>query len=87
MTFFSGIKIKKESYKLLKEEIRSIKSNINKELYNVGVFINEKEEYIWRANQKNKNIKSSSQQNYDLNEILKYYELNKNKYFQGFTSE
>ena len=87
MTSLSGIKTKKENYKSLKEEIKNIKRNINNEIYKAGVFINEKEEYVWRANQKKINEKSSPEQNYDINEILKYYELNSDKFLQGFTSE
>ena len=55
-------------------------------MYKAGVFINDREEYVWRANQPKKKDKSSPEQKYDLNEILKYYELNKDKYIQGFTS-
>ena len=86
MTSGSGIKIKKEDFKSLKDEINNIKGNINQEMYKVGVFMNEREEYVWRANQPKKKDKSSPEQKYDLNEILKYYELNKDKYIQGFTS-
>ena len=86
MTSGSGIKIKKEDFKSLKDEINNIKGNINEEMYKVGVFINEREEYVWRANQPKKMDKTSPEQKYDLNEILKYYELNKDKYIQGFTS-
>ena len=87
MSSRSGIKIKKEDFKSLKEEIKNIKGNINQEMLKAGVFINEREEYVWRANKKKLYDKSSPEQKYALNEILKYYELNKDKYIQGFTSE
>ena len=88
MSFNSnGIKIKKENYKALKEEIKNIKYNINEEMYNAGVFMNENEEYIWRAKKKKIYQKSSPEKRFDINEILKYYELNKDKYLQGFTSK
>ena len=87
MSSRSGIKIKKEDFKSLKEEIKNIKGNINQEMLKAGVFINEREEYVWRANKKKLYDKSSPEKKYALNEILKYYELNKDKYIQGFTSE
>ena len=86
MSFNSGIKIKKEDFKSLKDEIKNIKGNINEEMYNSGVFMNEKEEFVWRANKRKLYEKSSPDKKYDLNEILKFYELNKDKYLQGFTS-
>ena len=81
-----GIKIKKEDFKSLKDEIQNIKGNINEEMCSAGVFMNEREEYVWRANKKKMYEKSSPEKKYDLNEILKYYELNKDKYIQGFTN-
>ena len=52
MSSRKGIKIKREDFKSLKDEIKNIKGNINEEMYSAGVFMNEKEEYDWRANQK-----------------------------------
>ena len=86
MNLQTGIKIKKEDFKSLKDEIKNIKGNINEEMYNIGVFMNDKEEYVWRANKRRHFEKSIPEKHYDLNEILKYYELNKDKYLQGFTS-
>ena len=86
MSSRKGIKIKREDFKSLKDEIKNIKGNINEEMYNAGVFMNEKEEYVWRANKKKLYEKSSPEKKFDLNEILKFYELNKDKYIQGFTS-
>ena len=86
MSSRKGIKIKREDFKSLKDEIKNIKGNINEEMYSAGVFMNEKEEYVWRANQKKIYEKSSPEKKYDLNEILKYYELNNDKYIQGFTN-
>ena len=87
MTSRKGIKIKREDFKSLKDEIKNIKRNINKEIHSVRVFLNEKEDYAWRANKKQIFEKSSQEEKYNLNEILKYHELNKDKYIQGFTSK
>ena len=86
MSLNNGLKFKKEDFKSINDEIRNIKGNINEEMSNIGVYMNEKQEFVWRANKKKLYEKSSPDQKYDLNEILKYYELNKNKYLQGFTS-
>ena len=87
MTSRKGIKIKREDFKSLKDEIKNIKRNINREIHSVRVFLNEKEDYAWRANKKQIFEKSSQEEKYNLNEILKYHELNKDKYIQGFTSK
>ena len=88
MTFNSdGIKTKKENFKALKEEIKNIKSNIEEEMHSAGVFMNDKEEYVWRSKNKKKYHISLPEKRFDINEILKYYELNKDKYLQGFTSK
>ena len=83
----TGLKIKRENFKALKDEIINIKSNINKEVSNAGVFMNEKEEYIWRGEKRKIFGKSSPEAKYEFNGILKYYELHKDKYKQGFTSK
>ena len=87
MTSRKGIKIKREDFKSLKDEIKNIKRNINKEIHSVRVFLNDKEDYVWRANKKPIFEKSSPEEKYNLNELLKYHELNKDKYIQGFTSK
>lgn len=88
MTTDLGLLIKKEDFKSLKEEIQNIKENINEEIFRAGVFMNENEEYICRPYLKKIYEKSSPEKKYDLNEIIKYYELNKNnKYIYGYTSD
>lgn len=83
----SGIKYKRENFKALKDEIRNIKNNINEEVNLAGVFSYNKDKYIWRFKNKKLYIKSSTEEKYDLNEILKFYKQNKDKYLQGFTSQ
>ena len=81
------IKYKKENFKLLKEEINKIKNNIEQEFYETGVFMNDNAEYVCRARNKKRILKSSPEEKYNFNEILKYYEFNKDKYLLGFTSK
>lgn len=81
------IKYKKENFKLLKEEFNKIKNNIDEEMFEAGVFMNDNAEYVWRAKNKKRILKSLPEQKYNFNEILKYYEFNKDKYLLGFTSK
>ena len=81
------IKYKKENFRLLKEEFNKIKNNIDEEMFEAGVFMNDNAEYVWRAKNKKRILKSLPEQKYNFNEILKYYEFNKDKYLLGFTSK
>ena len=81
------MKYKKENFKLLKEEIKKIKHNIDEEMHETGVFMNDNAEYVWRARNKKRILKSPPEEKYNFNEILKYYEFNKDKYLLGFTSK
>ena len=83
----SQLKYKKENFKLLKEEINKIKNNIDDEIYETGLSINDNAEYVWRARNKKRILKSPPEEKYNFNEILKYYEFNKDKYLLGFTSQ
>lgn len=71
----------------LKEEFNKIKNNIDEEMFEAGVFMNDNAEYVWRAKNKKRILKSLPEQKYNFNEILKYYEFNKDKYLLGFTSK
>ncbi len=83
-----GIRIKKENFKALKDEISNITNNINEVMINLGVYTNSKDSYIWRAKHKKREPKSILEQRYELNEIVKYSnDLDKNKYLQGFTNK
>ena len=56
-------------------------------MFEAGVFMNDNAEYVWRAKNKKRILKSLPEQKYNFNEILKYYEFNKDKYLLGFTSK
>ena len=81
------LKYRKENFKLLKDEINKIRNNIDDEIYETGFFMNDNAEYVWRARGKKRLLKSSPEEKFNFNEILKYYEFNKDKYLLGFTSK
>ena len=56
-------------------------------MHETGVFMNDNAEYVWRARNKKRILKSPPEEKYNFNEILKYYEFSKDKYLLGFTSK
>ena len=84
---FDGLKLQRENYKALKEEIMNIKNNIDKEINN-SLNLNSKIGKIrWRGRIKEKIILSPSEEKFNLNGLIKLAEQNKNQYDQGFTSK
>ena len=80
------MRYKKEDFRSLKKDIMTIQNNF------IGgpgpsVTLNENCEFVSRIHNKDADIsKSTPEQKYLLNEILKYYELSSNKKAQGFNS-
>lgn len=82
----SGMRYKKENFNSLKQDIMTIQSNFAGGA-GPNVTLNDNCEFVCRIQNKNAEIsKSSPEQKYLLNEILKYYELNSNQKVQGFNS-
>ena len=80
------MRYKKENFNSLKQDIMTIQSNFAGGA-GPNVTLNDNCEFVCRIQNKNAEIsKSSPEQKYLLNEILKYYELNSNQKVQGFNS-
>ena len=82
----SGMRYKKENFNSLKQDIMTIQSSFAGGA-GPNVTLNDNCEFVCRIQNKNAEIsKSSPEQKYLLNEILKYYEVNSNQKVQGFNS-
>ena len=81
----SGMRYKKENFRLLKDDIMSIEGIGGGK--GPSFTLNENCEYVCRIQNQNARIsKPTAEQRYLFNEILKYYELNSNQTVQGFNS-
>lgn len=88
MSYSSGIKYKKQNFKALKEEIANIKFDINKAFSSSSVLLNDKNEYVFRVQNRDSYFsRPSPEQKYLFNQILKHYELSVNHLIQGFNNK
>ena len=78
----SGMKYKKENFRLLKDDIMSIEGIGGGK--GPSFTLNENCEYVSRIKSQTRISKPTAEQRYLFNEILKYYELNSNQTIQGF---
>ena len=80
----SGVKYRRENFKALKDEMANMKFELNKG----GVLLNDKNEYIFRVQNRDSYFsRPSPEERYLFNEILKHYELSTNHLVQGFSNK
>ena len=80
----SGVKYRRENFKALKDEMANMKFDLNKG----GVLLNDKNEYIFRVQNRDSYFsRPSPEERYLFNEILKHYELSTNHLVQGFSNK
>ena len=84
----SGIKYKRENFRALKDEMQNIRFDINKEMSHVAVALNDKNEYIFRVQNRDSYFsRPNAEERYLFNQILKHYELSGNHLPQGFNNK
>ena len=84
----SGIKYRRENFRALKDEMLNIRFAINKEMSQAAILLNDKNEYIFRVQNRDSYFsRPSPEQRYIFNEILKHYELSVNHLVQGFNNQ
>ena len=84
----SGVKYRRENFKALKDEIDNIKYHVNQALSGGGVLLNDKNEYIFRVQNRDSYFsRPSPEERYLFNQILKHYELSTNHLVQGFSNK
>ena len=68
----SGIKYRRENFRALKDEMLNIRFAINKEMSQAAILLNDKNEYIFRVQNRDSYFsRRSPEQRYIFNEILK----------------
>lgn len=81
------MKYRRENFKALKDELRNIKFDINGQMAHSNVLLNDKNEYIFRVQNRDSYFsRPTPEQKYLFNEILKHYELSINHLIQGFNN-
>ena len=79
-----GIKFRRENFKALKDEMKNIRYGTN----NAAVSLNDKNEYIFRVQNRDSYFsRPSPEEKYLFNQILKHYELSVNHLAQGFNNK